>query len=103
MNNNEILKTFAQKAKKRLIGQDSFSNPKIKIISNDDIDFKTKVEKLLSQEDVVTNPVHYLMDDKIFNVLDGNGKERYLLSTLDKYNRFKDQIQNASSTSRFCI
>lgn len=101
--NNDILKTFAQKAKRRLVGKEKAPTAKIKIISNEDIDFKNKVEFLLSQEDVITNPVHYLMDDKILKSLDNEAKERYLLSTLDKYNRFKNQIENISSTSRFCM
>lgn len=100
---NDVLKTFAQKAKRRLVGKESVPTAKIKVISNEDEDFKNKVEFLLSQEDVITNPVHFLMDDKLLKNLDSEAKERYLLNTLDKYNSFKNQIENSSSNSRFCM
>ncbi len=103
MSNNDVLRFIAQKAKRRLIGKDVVSSAKIKVISNEDEEFKSKVENLLSQKDVVTNPVHYLIDDKVFSVLDGEAKERYLLSTLDKYNSLKNQIEKVSSYSRFCM
>ncbi len=103
MSNNDVLRSIAQKAKRRLVGRENVPQARIKVISNEDEDFKSRVENLLSQKDVVTNPVHYLIDDKIFNVLDGNAKERYLLSTLDKYNSLRNQIENVSSYSRFCM
>ena len=103
MSNNDVLRFIAQKAKRRLIGKDVVSSAKIKVISNEDEEFKSKVENLLSQKDVVTNPVHYLIDDKVFSVLDGEAKERYLLSTLDKYNSIKNQNEKVSSYSSFFI
>lgn len=103
MSNKDVLKIIAQKAKRRLVGKEMVSSAKIKVISNEDEEFKSKVENLLSQKEVVTNPVHYLIDDKVFSVLDGDAKERYLLSTLDKYNNLKNQMEKVSSYSRFCI
>ena len=100
---NDVLKNFAQKAKRRLIGKDKMTNAKIKVISNEDVEFKSKVEFLLSQEGVVTNPVHYLVDDKILNGLNGEAKERYLLSTLDKYISMKRQLENSSTYHQFCM
>ena len=85
INKNDILKTFAQKAKRRLVGKEQPAAAKIKVISNEDEDFKSKVEFLLSQETLVTNPVHYLIDEKIFAKMNDNEREFYLLSTLDKY------------------
>ena len=80
---NDVLKSFAQKAKRRLVGGTMPSSAKIKVISNEDVGFRSKVEFLLSQEDVVTNPVHYLIDDKIFQGMSEEARERYLLNTLD--------------------
>ena len=63
MNKNDLLKSFAQKAKRRLVGRENVCTAKIKIISNDDEEFRGKVEKLLAQDEVVTNPMKYLIDD----------------------------------------
>ena len=101
--NNDVLKNIAQRAKRRLVGRENAPMAKIKVITNEDVDFKSKVETLLSQEEVVTNPVSFLIDDKIFKNLDSAGKERYLLSTLDKYNSFKNQIENVANCSKFCM
>lgn len=105
MSNSDVLKSFAQKAKRRLVGREVVSSAKIKVITNEDEDFKSKVEYLLAHDDVITNPIHFLMDDKILNGLNSEeAKERYLLSTLDKYNSFKNQIENVSTyPSRFCM
>ncbi len=103
MSNKDVLKSIAQKAKRRLVGKEQKIPAKIKVISNDDAEFRSKVENLLAQEEVVSNPVHFLMDEKTLKGLDDQAKERYLLSTLDKYNSFKNQIENISSYSRFCM
>lgn len=95
---NDALKIIAQKAKRRLVGRE-ICQAKIKIISNDDSDFKDRVKKLLSQDEVVTNPVQYLIDDKVFKVLDGKAKEKYLLDTLDKYLSLKSQFENKMKTA----
>lgn len=98
---SDVLKNFAQKAKRRLVGGEEKVAMKIKVISKDDKEFQSKVEYLLSQEDVITNPIHYLMDDKILKNMDDLAKERYLLSTLDKYSRFRKQTD--CNSSRFCM
>ena len=103
MNKNEALKIIARKAKKRLAGRENCVTAKIKIISNEDVEFKSKVEYLLSQEDVVTNPVHFLIDDKIFKNMDDASRERYLLSTLDKFSALRSQLENHNTDSRFCM
>lgn len=100
---SDVLKNFAQKAKRRLVGKEKVTNAKIKVISNEDEDFKSKVEFLLSQEDVVTNPVHYLIDDKILKNMQEHERERVLLSTLDKYIATKKQLENASTYHEFCM
>ncbi len=100
---NDALKNFALKAKRRLSGREERCPAKIKVITNEDNEFKSKVEYLLSQEDVVTNPVHFLMDSKVLKDMDDCEKERYLLSTLDKYKRFRSQIENNSCENKFCM
>lgn len=91
---SDVLKSFAQKAKRRLVGKETKTRAKITVISNDDVDFKNRVEFLLSQEGIITNPVHYLIDDKILDSMNGVAKERYLLSTLDKYASLKNQLES---------
>mgnify|MGYP001851105585 CR=1 FL=1 len=89
---NDILKSFALKAKKKLLGKENEVRAKIKVISFEDEAFKEKVEYLVSKEDEIFNPIHFLMDDKVMRSLDSAGKERYLLSTIDKYMRYKNEI-----------
>lgn len=89
---NDILKSFALKAKKKLLGKENDVRAKIKVISFEDEAFKEKVEYLVSKEDEIFNPIHFLMDDKVMKTLDSAGKERYLLSTIDKYMRYKNEI-----------
>jgi hypothetical protein len=97
---NDILKLIAQKAKRRLVGKEEhFSNAKIKIIHEDE-DFKSKVESLLLMDDVVTNPVQYLLDDNVFKNMNDSQKERYLLSTLDRYNALRRQIGTLHSLNQ---
>ncbi len=104
MNKNEVLKTFALKAKRRLVGREnSSSTAKIKVISNDDTEFRSKVEFLLSQEDLVLNPVHYLIDEKVFAKMNEQQKERELLTTLDKYTALRHQIEKMNGDTRFCM
>ena len=85
--NSDILKNFAQKAKRRLVGREKVTPAKI----------------LLAQEKVVTNPIHYLMDEKVLKNLEGNARERYLFSTIDKYNSLKSQLQNLQSATSCCL
>ena len=103
INKNDILKTIAQKAKRRLVGKEQVTTAKIKVISNEDEDFKNKVESLLSQETLVTNPVHYLIDEKIFAKMNDNEREFYLLSTLDKYIALRHQLEKSPDDASFCI
>lgn len=100
---SDVLKNFAQKAKRRLVGKEKVASAKIKVISNEDEDFKSKVEFLLSQEGVVTNPVHYLIDDKIMKNMHEQERERYLLNTLDKYMALKKQFENSANYNEFCM
>ena len=94
MKNNDILKNFALRAKNKLLGKDTKNsiNVKVKTISFKDDAFKEKVEYLMDKEDEIFNPMHFLMDDKLLKTLDSEQKERYLLETIDKYLRFKNEI-----------
>ena len=94
MKNNDILKNFALRAKNKLLGKDTKNsiNVKIKTISFKDDAFKEKVEYLMDRENEIFNPMHFLMDDKLLKTLDSEQKERYLLETIDKYLRFKNEI-----------
>lgn len=100
---SELLKSFAQRAKRRLVGKEPVVNAKIKVISQTDDDFRNKVHDLLSNEEVITNPLHYLMDEKVMKNLDEEAKERYLLSTLDKYISLKNEFEKVAEFSRKCM
>lgn len=99
---NQFLRQFAQKAKRRLVGRE-VSNAKIKVISGEDENFKGKVKDLLSQEEIVTNPAHFLMDEKTMKHMTDEEKERYLLTTLDKYNALRHELEHDNADTRFCI
>ena len=101
--NSELLKNFVKKAKRRLVGRENISTAKIKIISNDDENLKDKIVFLMQQEGIVTNPAHYLLDDKKFKNMDDEQKERYLLSTLDKYTLLKGKMENLSQYNSRCM
>lgn len=101
--NSELLKNFVKKAKRRLVGRENVSTAKIKIISNDDENLKDKIVFLMQQEGIVTNPAHYLLDDKKFKNMDDEQKERYLLSTLDKYALLKGKMENLSQYNSRCM
>ena len=103
MQNNDLLKNIAQRAKRRLVGRDNVVNAKIKVISNEDEDFRSRVEFLLAQEGVVSNPVQYLLDDKRLKTMSSEAKERYLLNTLDKYTALREKLENENAYSRFCM
>ncbi|MBE7075984.1 MAG: hypothetical protein E7375_02840 [Clostridiales bacterium] len=92
LSNNDVLKSIAQKAKRRLVGRENNVSAKIKVISDHDEEFKSKVIYLLSQDEVVTNPIQYLMDEKVLNSLGEDERERYLFSTVDKYNTCRKEI-----------
>ena len=90
---NDILKNFALRAKKKLLGKEKEKvAAKFKTISIEDDEFKGKVEYLLCKDEEIFNPIHFLMDDKILKNMDEASKERYLFTTIDKYNRFKNEI-----------
>lgn len=95
----DVLRIIALRAKKKLLGRENVkeSTAKIKRISNEDYAFREKVEYLMSRDDEIFNPIHFLMDEKIMKNLNGEGKERYLLSTIDKYNRYKNEILERKS------
>ena len=95
---NDILKSFALRAKKKLLGKEKDKvTVKFKTISTQDDAFKEKVEYLLSKDEEIFNPIHFLMDDKILKNMDEASRERYLFSTIEKFNRFKSEILEEKS------
>ena len=101
--NSDLLKNFVKKAKRRLVGRENIPAAKIKIISNEDENLKNRIIFLMEQEGIITNPAHYLMDDKKLKDMDDEQKERYLLSTLDKYNLLRGQMENLSEPNCKCM
>ena len=46
----------------------------------------------MDRDDEIFNPMHFLMDEKVMKNLDSEQRERYLLSTIDKYMKYKNEI-----------
>lgn len=105
--NNDILKLLAQQAKNRLRGKESISkrqlnfkvyynnseNVKNVIISSKEDELMYKKVVGLLEKDEEINVVSYLIDKKYFNSLSEQAKQRYFLTTLDKYRKFKQRYQ----------
>lgn len=62
---------------------------KSKIITKEDKKLYNKVKLMLEEDEDVINPIAKLIDFKVFNKLDDNAKERYLLELVEKYKTYK--------------
>lgn len=93
---SDLLKALALKAKNRLINRNAKETNKtssVKIITDNDEEFYQKVKSVLANDDYSLSPMKFLMDENKLLKLDSAGKERYLLETIDKYNRIKTKIE----------
>ena len=68
-------------------------NIKNVIISSKEDELMYKKVVGLLQKDEEINVVSYLIDKKYFNSLSEQAKQRYFLTTLDKYRKFKQRYQ----------
>lgn len=87
------LKELAMRAKNRMMKKGYGYETKIKIIENDESEFVERVRKIMIEEENCVNPIKILMDEKVINRLDDQGKEKYLLETVDKYLKAKEIIE----------
>lgn len=62
---------------------------KSKIITKEDAKLYNKVKQMLDENEDVVNPLAKLIDYKIFNKLNEEEKERYLLILVNKYKQYK--------------
>ena len=93
---NNALKNLAIRAKNRLLNKNlrnTYSNAEIKIIEQDDQSFYDKVKEVLSNQDTVCNPLKYLMDESKMLSMDANGRERYLLQTIERYKNARLRLE----------
>lgn len=93
---SDLLKALALRAKNRLINRNNKEVNKtasVKIINESDEEFYQKVRSVLANDDYSLNPMKFLMDENRLMKLDSAGKERYLLETIDKYNKVKAKIE----------
>lgn len=93
---SDLLKALALKAKNRLINKNNQKTQTIKtvkIVQENDKDFYDKVKALLQNDDYSLSPMKFLMDESKLMKLDAMGRERYLLETIDKYNKVKSLIE----------
>lgn len=97
---SDLLKALALKAKNRLISKNNKEAQTIKtvkIVSENDKDFYDKVKTLLQSDDYSLSPMKFLMDENKLMKLDAIGRERYLLETIDKYNKVKKLIDKENT------
>lgn len=93
---SDLLKALALRAKNRLINRNNKEinrTASVKIINDNDEQFYQKVKEVLSNDDYTLSPMKFLMDENRLMKLDSAGKERYLLKTIDKYNKIKTKIE----------
>ena len=99
---NDQLKKLAQNARNRLMNKAAGGvkkmnaplspNVKFKIIStSQDESFKTRTMQLLESD--ALNPIGELMDLKVYNSLDEDKKQRYLLDVIEKFNRYRQEFE----------
>lgn len=101
---NLELKRLAQNARNRLINKSAKGdikkmgvshNPsvKFKVITASDADesFNTKAQEVLTKDSL--DPIKELMDMNYYRSLDACNKERYLLSVIEKYARYKEKFE----------
>lgn len=98
----EVLKSLALKAKNRMIhkglGADLGSSEiDIKVIKSEDEIFENKVRQLLNEDENIVNPIKKLMDEALLLKLDGRGREKYLLETVEKYHEVRKRIERESA------
>lgn len=55
-----------------------------------------KVKKVLekSKDEIIANPIMYVVDKKLFATLNHDQRERYLLKVSKKFNEIKDYIES---------
>ncbi len=98
----EVLKALALKAKNRMIHKKETGNGlhvvdsdiDVKVISDNDDLFYSKVRDLLMGDADIINPMKYLMDESLMLRLDARGREKYLLDTIEKYHRFRKRLES---------
>lgn len=94
---NDILKQLALKAKNRLIhntdDKQEEKDLRIKVISSNDDIFYNKVKHILEDNIDTINPIKTLMDESLMSNMSNVEKEKYLLETVEKYQRIKNLIE----------
>lgn len=97
---NDILKTLAMRAKNRMVNKnlrETYANTNVKIIESYDQSFYEKVKELMANENDICNPLKKLMDENRLMSLDERGRERYLLETIDKYQKARRMIERENT------
>ena len=93
---NDLLKTLAMKAKNRMINKNlrnGYSLSSVKIITETDNIFYDKVKEIMNKDQDTYNPLKRLMDENKLMNLDVRSREKYLLETIEKYQRAKEILE----------
>lgn len=54
--------------------------------------FEERVREIVENEESISNPIMLLIDDTVVERLDYNGRQRYLMSVSERYNRVREEI-----------
>ena len=82
------LKVLAKEAKNRMkmYARSSLHNPyKTIVMSKEDCELYNKVCKILSRDNITTNPINELIDKEYYERLSPDARQRYILYLSDKY------------------
>lgn len=100
---SDLLKTLAHKAKNRMIHRNTLGKAcgygeaalgcSITVIDERDENFYEEVKKMITEEDYVKNPIKRLMNEERYKSLDARGQEKYLLDTIERFLKYRDQIE----------
>lgn len=99
---NRTIKNLAFYAKNRLIQKGglphsvaSMDNVTFKLLSNDDDLYLEKVKTILERNSI--SPMKEMMDKETYDNLDPFGKQKYLLDSLELFQRLKNKIELENS------
>ena len=66
------------------------------INQNEDKELVSKVYSILSEPEIVYNPIGRLVDKKLFSTMSEYEKELYILTLADKFNKIKDDYYSTN-------
>ena len=98
MKKQSIISSLAREAKMRMTKYAHDKGAyKVKTMSKEDSELYAKVCKMLSKNNVITNPINELIDVQYYNRLSPDAKQRYILYLSEKYLSMKAKYYQENS------